>query len=98
MIALQSLESVPTWFSDYFDISLEAGQSVLSLIVILSVLLPIMYFNRERQGFTIEIIMILLLEAFLVGIGWLPFWLLITTVAVLSIAVAKVMSEVVSGG
>ncbi len=93
-----SLESVPTWFSDFLNISLEAGQAILSIVVILAVLLPIMYLSRNRRGFVIEIILFFLTEAFLVGIGWLPFWLLIATVAMMALAIASVGTKVVTGG
>ena len=83
-----SLESIPTYFSDFMDISLEAGQAILSIVVILAVLLPTMYLSRGSKSTVIEIVMLVLTESFLVGIGWLPFWLLIATVAVLAFGVA----------
>ena len=46
----------------------------------------------------IEVIMIFLVEALLVGIGWLPFWLLIGTVAMMAIAIALLGTRVVTGG
>ena len=71
------------------DISLEAGQAILSIVVILAVLLPTMYLSRGSKSTIIEIVFLFLTEAFLVGIGWLPFWLLIATVAVLAFGVAS---------
>lgn len=93
-----SLESIPTYFSDFLDISLEAGQAILSIVVILAVLLPIMFLSRNRNGFVIEIVMLVLTESFLVGIGWLPFWLLIATVAVLAFGIASLGTKAVTGG
>lgn len=93
-----SLESIPTWFSDFTGTSLEAAQVILSLCVILTVLLPIMLLSRNRQGFTIEMIMLFLSMCLLVGIGWLPFWILIATVAVLAFAVASLGTDAVTGG
>ena len=83
-----SLEDIPTYFSDFMDISLEAGQAILSIVVILAVLLPVMYLARSNKSTVIEIVMLVLTESFLVGIGWLPFWLLIATVAVMAFGVA----------
>jgi hypothetical protein len=94
---VQSLESIPTWFSDFFDITLESGQVILSIFVILAVLLPIMYVSRNRRGFVIELIMIFLTEGVLVGIGWLPFWLLIATVALVAFGVATLGTNAVVG-
>ena len=92
-----SLESIPTYFSDFMDITLEAAQAILSIVVILAVLLPTMYLSKGKRSVIIEIVMLFLTEAFLVGIGWLPFWLLIATVAVMAIAVASLGTKVVTG-
>ena len=93
-----SLESIPTYFSDFMDITLEAAQAILSIVVILAVLLPTLYLARGNKSTIIEIVMLFLTEAFLVGIGWLPFWLLIATVAVMALAVASLGTKVVTGG
>ena len=93
-----SLESIPTYFSDFMDISLEAGQAILSIVVILAVLLPTMYLARENKSAIIEIVMLVLTESFLVGIGWLPFWLLIATVAVMAFGIAALGTKAVTGG
>ena len=92
-----SLEDVPTYFSDFLDISLDAGQAILSIVVILAVLLPTMYLSRNKS-IIIEVIMLFLTEAFLVGIGWLPFWLLIATVAAFAFGIATVGTKAVTGG
>ncbi|MHC4544164.1 MAG: hypothetical protein ACYTDW_06140 [Planctomycetota bacterium] len=95
---MQSLEDIPTWFSDWMEISLEAAQVILSVVVILAVLLPVFYLARGRRGIMIEIVLLVLTESFLVGIGWLPFWLLIATVAVMAMAIASLGTKVVTGG
>jgi O-antigen ligase len=91
-----SLEDIPTLFSDYLEISLEAGQVLLSIIVILAIVLPTMYLSKGNR--TAEIIMLFLAEALLVGIGWLPFWLLIATVAMMALAIAALGTKTVTGG
>jgi len=95
---MQSLESIPTWFSDTMSISLEAAQMILSLAVILAILLPTMYLARGTRAVMIEVVMLFLSMSLLVGIGWLPFWILIATVAVLALAVASLGTKVVTGG
>jgi len=92
------LESVPTWLSDYWGISLESAQAMLSIAVILAVLLPVMYFARGERAVTIEIVMLFLAESLLVGIGWLPFWIMIATVAVMAVAIALLGTRTVVGG
>jgi hypothetical protein len=46
----------------------------------------------------IELVMLFLSMSLLVGIGWLPFWILIATVAVLALAIASLGTKVVTGG
>lgn len=93
-----SLEDVPTYFSDYMNISLEAAQVILSIVVILAVLLPTMYLSRGRKSLLLEVVMLFLAGAFLIGIGWLPFWIMIAIVAVMAIAIASLGTKVVTGG
>lgn len=93
---MQSLESIPTWFADTMDITLAAAQVLLSIAVILTVLLPTMYLSRGPSSIPI-LIMFFLTESFLVGIGWMPFWILIATVAVLAFAIASLGTKVVTG-
>ena len=95
---MQSLESIPTWFSDFTNISLEAAQMILSVSVILAILLPTMYLARGTRAIMIEIVMLFLSMSLLVAIGWLPFWILIATVAVLALAIASLGTKVVTGG
>jgi len=93
-----TLEEIPTWFSDAMGISLEAAQVILSIVVILAVLLPTMYLARGTRAILIEVVMLFLCEAFLVGIGWLPFWVLIATVAIMALAIASLGTNIVTGG
>jgi len=94
---LQSLEDIPTWFSDYFDISLEAGQIILSLIVILMVLLPVLIATKNR-GLLIPAVLLFLTEGLLVGIGWLSSWVMITTLVILALFFSKLGADTVTGG
>ena len=94
---MQSLEDIPAYFADFMGISLEAAQVILSIVVILAVLLPTMYLARGTRAITIEIVMLFLCECLLVGIGWLPFWILIATIAVMAIAIAMLGTKIVTG-
>jgi len=80
------------------DISLGAAQSILSIVVILAALLPVMYLTKNRKGVVIEVIILFLVEGFLIAMGWLPFWLFIGTVAMMSIAIASFGTKVIMGG
>lgn len=87
---MQSLESIPTWFSDFFDINVEAGEVILSIAVICAVLLPTMYLSMRMKTSTPvpTILMFFLTVALLVGIGWLDVWIMVTLVCVVAMAVA----------
>lgn len=95
---MQSIESIPTWFSTYFNITLGSAQVILSCIVLLSVMIPVMILSKNR-GHLIDIIMLFLVEGLLVGIGWFPFWFLIATVVLISFMVARMgVDAILSGG
>ena len=94
---MQGLESVPTWFSDAMGITLASAQVILSVAVIFMVLLPVMYLSKGKSNIML-IFMFFLTESFLVGIGWLPFWLLVATVTLMALAVASLGRNVVTGG
>ena len=94
---MQGLESIPTWFSDAMGITLASAQVILSVAIIFTVLLPVMYLSKGKSSIMI-IVMFFLTESFLVGIGWLPFWLLIATVALMALAIASLGTKVVTGG
>lgn len=92
-----ALEDIPALLADALGISEATAQVLLSVIVILALLLPTMYLARGR-AITIQLVMIFLAECLLIGMGWLPYWLLIATIAVMAIAVALLGTRVVVGG
>ena len=94
---MQGLESIPVWFADAMDINLATAQVILSIVVLLTVLLPTMYLSRGSKSTTIELVMLFLVESMLVGIGWMPFWILIATVAVMAMAIALLGTKLVTG-
>jgi hypothetical protein len=92
-----SLESIPTYFSDFFDISVEAAEILLSVMVIMAILLPVLYLSKGKSNLP-TILIFFLTESFLVGIGWLDAWIMIATICVSSLFVAKFGAEIVTGG
>ena len=94
---MQGLESIPVWFADAMDINLATAQTILSLVVLLAILLPTMYLSRGSKSTIIELVMLFLTECLLVGIGWMPFWVLIATVAVMAMAIALLGTKLVTG-
>ena len=85
-----SLEDIPSALADFFSINEATAQVILSIAVIFALLLPTMYLARGKNATMIYLIMTLLAECLLVGLGWLSFWVLIATVALMAFGVATV--------
>ena len=92
-----SLEDIPSAFADAVGINEGTAQIILSIIVIFMMLLPTMLLARGKNAVTIWLIVFLLAEGLLVGLGWLPFWFLIATVAMMSLAIAAIGADAVLG-
>lgn len=92
-----SLEDIPQTFADAVGINLVTAQVILSITIIFALLLPAMLLARGKNATTIYLIMVLLAESLLVGLGWMPFWILIATVCMMALAVAFLGARVVTG-
>jgi hypothetical protein len=92
------LEDIPSAFADAVGINEATAQVILSIAIIFAILLPTMLLARGKNATTIYLIMVFLGECLLVGLGWMPFWILIATVAVMAIAIALLGTRVVVGG
>ena len=92
-----SLEDIPQVFADTVGINLLSAQVILSIFVIFAVLLPTMILTKGDK-LIIYLLMFILAECLLVGLGWLNFWILILTVVVITLGVAKTGGDFVTGG
>ena len=92
-----SLEDIPSAFADAVGINEGTAQVILSIIVIFALLLPTMLLARGKNATLIYLIMLLLAECLLVGLAWMPFWILIATVAMMALGIAILGSEAVTG-
>lgn len=88
---------IPSWLSGVWGITEAVAQVILSIVVIMAVLLPTMYVTRGKNAITIYVSMFFLCELFLVGVGWLPFWVLILTATLAALAVALIGSKAITG-
>ena len=91
------LEDIPSALADFFTITEATAQVLLSIAVIFAILLPTMILARGKNATLISLAMLLLAECLLVGLGWMPFWILIATVALMAFGVAVVGSEGITG-
>ena len=95
---MQGIEEIPDWLATAWGINLTTAQVIISIIVIFAILLPTMYLSRGKNATMIYLMMALLAECLLVGLGWMPFWILIATVAIMSLGVAVVGTGAITGG
>jgi hypothetical protein len=82
-----SLEDVPSYFAIYTGINETTAQLLLSLVVIFAILVPVMILARGKNAVTIWLIFTFLGECVVLGLGWLPFWVMIMTIAVTALAI-----------
>lgn len=98
---MQGVESIPAWLGDYLGITTASAQALLSLIVILAVLLPTIYLaqsGKSKSNHTIVYVAFLSITSiFLVGIQWMPFWVLIMEVSAFALVYALLGSNAVGG-
>ena len=83
-----SLEDIPTAFADFVGINEGTAQVILSVIVIFTILLPTMLLARGKDATLIYLMMTLLATVLLIGLGWMPFWILIAMVCMMAMGVA----------
>ena len=88
-MVLLGLEDIPVAFAEFFTITEATAQVILSIMVIFTLLLPAMILTKG-QSTLVYLIMVFLAECLLVGLGWLPFWVLIATVALMAFGVSVV--------
>ena len=91
-----SLEEIPSQFAGFFGITEASAQVILSIVLIFMALLPVMYLTKGK-ALTIYLIVFFLVETVCIGIGWMPYWVMIATVAMMAIALAFLGSEAITG-
>jgi len=92
-----SLEDIPADFATYFGINETTAQLILSLCVICTILFPVMYLSRGRNALTIWLITTFIGECIVLGLGWLPFWIMVMTIAITVLAIAIKSSGAIGG-
>lgn len=93
-----SLEDIPSNLADYLGINETTAKLLLSLVVIMTLLLPAMVLAKGKNAVTIWLIVTFLGECIVLGLGWLPFWIMIMTIAITVLGIAFVSSGAMSGG
>ena len=92
-----SLEDIPQAFADTVGINLVVAQVIITIAVIFTLILPVMILSKGKNTTTLTLIMLFLAECLCVGLGWLSFWILIGTVAMMGLAIAALGTDVVLG-
>jgi len=88
---------IPELLGDYLGVPTATAQVILSLVVFLMVLLPVMLLSRGKKSITVELVTIFLAECALVGIGWLPFWVLVMTAIIVALLWSKLGADLIGG-
>lgn len=92
-----SLEEIPAQMADYFGINETTAQLLLSVVVIAMLLFPTMLLARGKNAPTIWLIMAFLGECIVLGLGWLPLWIMIMTIAVTVLGISMNISGALTG-
>lgn len=91
------ITEIPDWLAGAWSIDTAVAQLILSVIIISLVLLPVLYLARGKNATIIYLFTFFLTECFLVAVGWMPFWILLGTVALMAMGVAFLGSKVLGG-
>jgi len=89
-----SIEDIPEAFADFFGINETTAQLILSIVVIFAILLPTMILAKGKNAVTIWLIMVFIGECIVLGLGWMPLWIMIMTIAVTALSIAWLGSKI----
>lgn len=91
------LEDIPYDFAEYMGINETTAQLILSITVIFMILLPTMILARGKNAIMIWLIMLFIGECIVLGLGWLPFWIMVMTIAVTVLGIATFGTSAITG-
>lgn len=94
---MQSLGDIPSWMATAWGIDLVTSQVILSTFLFLGAIVPILVLRKDRTAFNVEIIMGFLMLAVCVGLEWLPIWIFIVAILLVSVASAIFGTKVIFG-
>jgi len=83
-----SLTEIPSYFSDFTGINETTAQLILSIIIIVAILFPYLVLAHKKPSTTISLILVFLGECVVLGLGWMPFWIMIMTICVTALSIA----------
>ena len=93
-----SLEDAPEALATFFGINETTAALFLSLSVIMAIVLPIMILTRENDnGVIIWLIFTFIGECVVMGLGWLPLWVMVMTLIITSIPISMLGAKVIGG-
>lgn len=88
---------MPADFGTFLGINETTAALLLSLVVIFTLLLPTMYLSRGKNAVTIWLIVTFLGECVVLGLGWMPLWIMIMTIVVTVFGLAMSISGALAG-
>ena len=94
-----SLEDWPEALGTFFGINETTAALILSLSVIFAIVLPVMLLTmKQDNAVTIWLIFTFIGECVVLGLGWLPLWIMIMTIVITAIPIAMFGSRAIGGG
>ena len=98
MVQAVDLSEMPQRLGDNLNMSLLAGQMLLSSLILALFLFPTMLLTKRsgQQGLAV-IIMSFMVMGSLVAFGWLPIWFLLVTALIIALLFAGKMRGFISG-
>ena len=95
---MQSFENIPVWIAEAWGIDLVVAQIFISSAVFFGFIVPILVLRKKSaSGFNLELVGGFFALSVCVGLGWLPFWVLMAVIVVLAVTVAIFGSDMVLG-
>ena len=89
------LDDVVTWLADAWSINADIAGTILSFVVILAVMLPIfLATHNSKNASTMWIVSFFMVQAILVGIGWLNVWITLACLLMASLAFADKIAAI----
>jgi len=89
-----SLEDIPAYLADYTGINETTAQLILSIVVIFTLLLPTMILSRGKNAPTVWLITVFIGECIVLALGWMPFWIMVMTIAVTVLGLANLAKTI----
>lgn len=92
-----SMTDVPSYFATATGLNVTTAQLFLSLMIIIGPLFAYLILSHPKSSNGVSLILVFIAECLTVGLGWLPFWILIMTIFIVMLSVAMFGTDAIVG-